>query len=131
MSMDEDKKTQLQMMSMQLQQFQQYLQMLEEQTQEVAKALESMEAIRQATPGTQAYVPLTNGIYIKAKIEKTDEFLINVGNNTITAQTPEKAKTLLQDQQQELEQAQERMSKQFSELYQQYMQLQISMHEGQ
>lgn len=129
--MDQDKNTQLQMMSMQLQQFQQYLQMLEEQTQEVAKALESMEAIKHTTPGTPAYVPLTNGIYVKATLEKTDEFLINAGNNIISTQTPEQAKKLLTDQQKELAEAQEKMSKQFSEMYQHYLHLQISMQEGQ
>lgn len=117
--------------TMRLQHYQQYLQMLEEQTQEVAKALESIEELQKTSPGTQAYVPLTNGIYIKATLQDNKEFLINAGNNIITAQTGAQAKKLLHEQQQELEKAQERISKQFSELYQEYLQLQIRSQEGQ
>lgn len=124
-----EKAQQLQTMSTQLQQLQQYMQLLEEQTQETAKATESITEMTQVKENAEAFVPVTNGIYVKAKIVDTKEFLINVGNNVVTAQTAENAKKLLREQQEELEKAQESLVKQFSEMYQQYIQLQLETQE--
>ncbi|MBD3209017.1 prefoldin subunit alpha [Candidatus Woesearchaeota archaeon] len=127
--MDQARQQELQQAAARLQQLQSYLQVLEEQTQETANALEHMDTIAQVEPGTPAYVPLTNGIYIKANLEKTNEFLLNTGKNTVTAQSPAEAKRLLQEQQEELRKAQEDMTQQFTELYRQYMELQLKQHE--
>ena len=128
--MEADEHARLQSTATELQRLQHYLQALEEQTMEVAKALESIEQIQQEKEGTQAYVPLTNGIYIKAKLEDTKEFLINAGNNIITAHTPQEAAKLLQEQQAELEKAQEQLSERFSSIYQEYLRLQLRLQEG-
>lgn len=128
--MSEEKQQLLHHLSMQLQQLEQYMRMLEEQTQELALARESMQSIQTIKPGTETYVPLTNGIYVKATLDTTNEFLMNIGNNVITAQTPAQAEALLAEQEEELVRAQENLSKQFSDLYQKYIQTQISIQEG-
>ena len=113
----------------QLQQLQHYLQALEEQTLEVERAIESMEAIANTPAGTPTYVPLTSGIYVKARLENNDTVLINAGNNVVTEQTMEQAKTILLEQQEELRNTQEQLGKQFTESYQHYLRLQTDHKE--
>lgn len=111
-----------------LQQLQRYIEQVEEQVQEVSAALESMDEI-QGQEGSEAYVPLTSGIYVKARIEDVSRFLINVGQGVTAAKSLEETKRILQDQQSELEKAQEGLSKQFSEAYQRYVNLQMQGQE--
>ena len=67
--MNQEQNMQLQMLGPQLQQMQQYLQALEEQMQEVSNAIASMAELEKIKAGTETYVPLTNGIFVKAKLE--------------------------------------------------------------
>ena len=90
--MDEQQLMQLQQLSGQLQQMQGYMQMLEEQTQEIARAINSIDELQGVKKGTEMYVPMTNGIMIKAKVEDASKFLINVGNDVVTEHTPSQAK---------------------------------------
>ena len=111
-----------------LQQLQGYLQQVEEQVQEVTAALESMDEI-QGTEGSEAYVPLTSGIYVKARIEDASRFLINVGQGVTTSKSLDETKQLLEDQQSELQETQEKLVQQFSEAYQRYVNLQMQGQE--
>jgi prefoldin alpha subunit len=123
--MNKIQQQELQTLGMQIQQVQQYLEALEMQTQEVANALSSMEELEKLPKGTTAYVPLTNGIFVKAKLETTKEYLINIGNNITTVKNPEETKKILQEQQEELGRVQQHMVEQFSQMYQQYLALQM------
>jgi prefoldin alpha subunit len=111
---------------MQLQQLQHYMQAVEEQLQETSRTLESLEELEQLDKETDAYVPLTSGIYVKARIEAPKKLLINVGNRTISSQSPAQAKKLLKAQQAELEHTQEGLTEQFTQLYEEYVKMHVS-----
>ncbi|MBN1275471.1 prefoldin subunit alpha [Candidatus Woesearchaeota archaeon] len=128
--MDEQHLTETQQLTQQLQQLQGYLQLLEEQAQEVARAIVSIDELQGVRKDTEMYVPLTNGIMVKARMEDASRLLINVGNDVITEHTPEQAKEILQEQQSGLGETQQSLIKQFSELYQRYIQLQLGRERG-
>ena len=104
----------------QLQHLQQYLQAVEEQLQETEAAIISIDELSKMN-NANAYVPMTSGIYVKATLSDTQSFLLNVGNNLITAHSATEAKQMLGEQLDELRQAQEQLTKQFSEAYQHYI----------
>ena len=112
--------------AMQLQQLQTYLQYVEEQLQELAKARDAIDELTKETAGKKAYVPLTNGIYVRATLQQNNNFLINAGNNVLTELDAEKTKEILGQQQEELTKAQEQLVQQFTAMYEAYLQEQMT-----
>ena len=114
----------------QLEHLQRYLQVIEEQLQETENAIINIDELS-AIDEAEAYVPMTSGIYIKAKITDTKQFLLNVGNELVTAHSAKEAKQMLTEQLEELQSAQAQLSEQFAQAYQHYISMHLQAQEGQ
>jgi prefoldin alpha subunit len=115
----------LMMVTAQLQRLQAYLQAVEEQLQEVTLALEGVEELGKAKAGSEVYAPLAEGIYVKARLLESKDYLVNIGEGVTVKKTASQVKEILGKQLQELQAVQENLVGEFSQAYQRYAQLQM------
>lgn len=108
--MDTDKQKQLQQRYMEMQymqqhltQYQQQLEMLNTQIEDCDRILEGLDEISKKKPGEEMLVPISNGIFAKAKLDDTSKLVINVGSNVAAEKNVDDAKTLIKKQKAEME----------------------------
>ncbi len=113
----EEKKKQLQqkyvehqMMEQQLKQMQQQLEKLESQVQEVERVNESVAELADAKEGDEILVPVSGGIFFKAKVIDANKFLVNVGAGVVVSKNKEDTKVLLNEQTVEINKYKEQVS---------------------
>lgn len=127
--MDQQKLMEFQQLSGQLQQLQEYLQVIEQQMEELSVAQKSVEEITAIEKGRNIRVPLANGIYVDAVLGDTSSLLLNIGQGVIVGKTPAETIALLNKQFSELGGVHQEITQQFTPLYQQYVELQLSLEE--
>ena len=76
---------------------------LENKTTEIESIKQSLEELKKTTKDDEILVPVSNGIFLKAKIQDKEKLLVNVGSDTIVQKTIEETKELVSEQQKELE----------------------------
>ena len=64
------------------------------------QALQDMPTIKEKS---EILAPISNGIFVKANVQKTDKLLINVGNNIIVEKTLKESQDLLNEKFEEIE----------------------------
>lgn len=120
----------LQFLSEQMNQLQHYSEVLEQQLQEIEDSILAINELVNINNGEEMFVPLTNGVFVKANFLKSDSLLVNIGNQVLVEKDLESTKTLLGTQKIELEKYQDQMIQQLSSMYQRYVELQISAGKG-
>jgi prefoldin alpha subunit len=108
-----------QMLEQQLKQLQKYLENFEEQVAGIRALIDSLNEFAALNKGEKILAPLTNGIFIRAKLEDPTELLINVGNNVVVAKSIPEAIKLLEGQESELQQYRMETVSQLEELMKQ------------
>lgn len=92
----------LQMLQMQLQQVQKQMQALEQQAEEMDTVTEALDDLNGSDSGSEMFVTVTPGVFVKAKLEETQKVLLNVGGGAIVEKPIPDAKKLVGDQGDEL-----------------------------
>ena len=110
------KYAQLQHMENTLQEAQAQIMRLENQIQELAGAKLSLESLAATAPGEEILVPITNGMFIKATLMQMDPVLVNIGADTIIDKPRADALKLLEQQEQQMLAAHQRLFKAFTEM---------------
>ena len=93
-----------QMLTQHLKQLQQQQQILSQQMMEIAQSAHSLEDISLVKQGTETFVPLSSGVFIKAKILDTENVIVTVGANAAASKTTKEAKELMDKQLKDSEQ---------------------------
>lgn len=114
----QQKYMELQMIDAQLKQIQKQVQSLENQAAEMEIISYGLEEIKDIEKGNEILVPLANGIFAKAKIEDTNNLVVNVGSNTAVIKNIHDTKEMLASQTIEIRSAQEQLSSQFNQILQ-------------
>jgi prefoldin alpha subunit len=60
---------------------------VEEQLEELNYSIESIKNFELVRKGNEVFVPLMNGVFVKARIEEPNQFLVNVGKNVVAPKT--------------------------------------------
>lgn len=110
------KYSQLQHMENTLQEAQTQILRLETQLQEVASAKISLSSLSETAKGDSILVPITNGMFVKASLQQNDPVYVNIGADTIVNKSRIDAITLLDQQEDQLMQAHERLIKAFTQM---------------
>lgn len=76
-----------QLLDQQLKQLTQQMDILEQQLEDARIAKDSVAQIGKVAKGTEILVPVSNGIFIRARIEDSSELLINVGTNVTVSKS--------------------------------------------
>ncbi len=104
----------------QLQELESYLNGVEQQLVEINNAISFVKEISSLNGG-EGFVSLTSGIFVPARIEKVDKFLVNVGEKVLVEKTPEETLELLEEQKNTLLSYQQGLLEAFSQLYNKYL----------
>jgi len=105
----QEKYIELQIIEQHIKQLQKQIQMVESQITELATAHEALEDFKKLQAGTKILVPISNGIFAKAEVKDTKELIVNVGANVTVNKDVEAAKSLIQEQIDEMKSFQERV----------------------
>lgn len=105
----------LQLLQRQMQQIQQQVQALDSQAGEMDVVLQALDDFSNSKP-SDAFVTLTPGLFVKAKVVETDRVLLNVGGGAVVEKDIPGAKKLIADQSVELRKLHEELAEQFKKL---------------
>lgn len=116
---EQNRYIQLQMVDQQARQLQQYLQTFDQQLLEIRSVITSLNELAKLKKGDSILAPIANGIFVKAKLENSQEVRINVGNNTVVTKTIGSAIKMLEGQEAEINQYKSDVLAKFDELLKQ------------
>lgn len=102
----------LQMLQHQIQQVQKQMHALDSQAQEMDAVQEALEEFSKCEKGKSMYATLTPGIFVKAKLEETNEVLLNVGGGAVVSKSIPDAKKTVGEQGVELRKLHEELAEQ-------------------
>jgi len=111
-----EKYMEMQMVQQQLQTLQQQIEKVQEQLGELEGIKASLEELKDVKEGTELLIPLTNGIFAKAKLDKDRNLLVNVGANMTVPKTIDQVKEMLTNQAKQLKTVQEEMMENYQKI---------------
>ena len=114
----------LQLIQRQLQAIQQQVQALESQAGEMDLVQQVLEEFSMSAPGSDSFVTLTPGVFVKAKVLETDKVVLNIGAGAAVEKSIPDAKKIMADQGVELRKLQEELIGQLQKFAQRAEQLQ-------
>ena len=106
----------MQVINSHLEQIEKDLDKIEEQILEVNVILQSLEDIKNTEEGNETLMPLSNGIFVKAKISKSDKLIVNVGQNVLVEKSIDETKEIILKQLTELEQYKDLLNNEMNKL---------------
>ncbi|MCK5026475.1 MAG: prefoldin subunit alpha [Nanoarchaeota archaeon] len=92
----------MQYMQQHLTEYQKQLEMLNTQIEDCSLILEGLDDISKKKPGEDMLVPISNGIFAKAKLDDNSSLVVNVGSNIAVEKNVDGAKELIRKQQAEM-----------------------------
>ena len=111
-----EKEEKLQKLYVEFQMLGQHIKQLEEksaalnnQLMDLAVTNQSLDDMKEVKAGTEILVPLSSGIYAKAEIKDSKNFIVNVGSNTTLVKDANSTKKLIENQIDEIKKLQEKL----------------------
>ncbi len=104
-----------QVLEQQIQQLQKQMEKLDVQSAEVSAVKESIHEMSDAKDSQEILVPVSGGIFFKAKVQDSSKFLVNVGANVVVEKDFEGTKKLIENQMSELEKFKVHVNNQLAE----------------
>ncbi len=102
-----EKYAELRMAAAEIKQLQQQLEAVEEKKQELEAASASLGELKKTKEKTRMLAPITEGIFIKASVESSNELLVNVGSNICVKKTIDETRQMLEAKAREISSYQE------------------------
>ncbi len=131
----EELQSALQEKYMEYQVLEQQMKQVEEQNQTLQKQIEDLNGIKEAIEsmektkiGSELFVPISAGIFIKAEIKQNNELLVNVGDNVVVPKSIKDAITLVEKQEKEIQKYKETMASNHAMLILQQQQLEAELY---
>lgn len=112
----QEKYLQLQMLDKQIKEMHRQLQLFKKQGQEITGTVNSLDEFKKTKRETPILVPISSGIFAKAKLEKSSELLMNVGSDVVVSKNVDDAKELLSKQVEKIKKLQEQLSAEINSL---------------
>ena len=109
---------------------QKQVQMLEQQLEEMTAVLLALDDVKKTNKGDNILVPLSSGIYIKAKLEDTSNFIVNIGAQVAVSKNIEGTKILVESQIKEISGVQQQMVSDVKEMVRDAKNLQMVIQEA-
>lgn len=98
-----------------IKQLEQQHEMVESHLMELMLTLQSLDEITNISPGTEILVPISSGIYAKARLENSNDFLVNIGSSITLSKDLNSTKSLIESQVDEIKKLQENIITQLQE----------------
>ena len=116
----QSKYTEYQALEQQLKQIQQHMQKMDEQIGEVMTVMHSLEELNNKAAESEILVPLSNGIFFKAKKGDSDKFLVNVGAGVVVEKGFKGTKELIDSRAVEIGKYREQLAEEMMKLAEKY-----------
>jgi prefoldin alpha subunit len=91
-----------QFLTEQIKKMHQQVEAAEQQLVEIMATVQSLDEFNKLKEGDEILVPINNGIFAKAKIEKSGKLLVNVGASTIVDRDIESTKAMIEKQKKDI-----------------------------
>jgi prefoldin alpha subunit len=125
----QQKYMELQMLDQQMKQVQKQVEAIERQAVELEDVQLSLDELAKSKKGSDMFVPITNGIFLKAKLEETETLAVNVGGGTVVKKDIASTKAMLAQQAVEMRKFQADMVEQFEKMAERAASLQTELQE--
>jgi len=119
----------LQMLDQQMKQVQKQVEAIEQKTAELDEVQQNLDALAASKPGSDMFVPITNGIFLKARLEDNKKLAVNVGGSTVVSKDIPATKALLAEQATDMRNFQAELVQQFEKMAERAAQLQSELQE--
>ena len=86
-----------------VQEIEEYLEALQQQQQELHNTIRGVKGLSKISPDTEVLAPLSNGIFVKTKLQENSALIVNVGANITVEKSLPEVIALLEQQAQELQ----------------------------
>ena len=93
-----EKYMEFQMLKGQMEQLIGYVEQVTEKIAELTTTKQALDELSEVSSGTEAFVPLSQGIFVKAKLGNTSELLVAVGGETAVAKSVDQVKKIIDTQ---------------------------------
>lgn len=97
---------QFQVINQQIEALQKQIESLEESMYEVESSMKGIDEINKSGNNKEILVPIVSGIFAKAQITNTDDFIVNVGSNVAVSKSSTQVKNLLKEHKDSLQKTQ-------------------------
>ena len=109
MKKSKEKYVEVQILQQQLEHLQKYTEALQTKQAEFAQAQETLQEFKNAKDDQETFIPVSSGIFVKAKIQDKSHLLVNVGANVAVTKTVPEVIHLLNTQITEVETLREQL----------------------
>jgi len=123
---------QMQVYHKQLRALQEQYENIEQKELEANSVASSLEEMKKVGPGESILVPINTGIFFKAKVEHTEDLLVNVGGGCVVKKTIGQTIDMMMGQLQEIRELKQRVERDIdtialkaSEIEQEFMRLKV------
>ncbi len=123
----QQKQMEMQMLNSQLQQLQQQLNAVEQQSMEIEFVIDALENLSKVEVDTDVLVPLSSGIFVKAKLQDNKNLIVNVGSNTTVTKTIPEVQDMLKQQVQEIAKVKKELTDKFTEFASKFQIMQMDL----
>ncbi|RMD58322.1 prefoldin subunit alpha [Candidatus Woesearchaeota archaeon] len=106
----------LQALQHQLSQVQKQIEALGSQAGEMDVVAKALDEFKKVEAGSELFVTLTPGVFVRARIEDTGSVLLNVGGGAVVKKSVEDGKNIIVEQSKELRNLQKELSDQLEKL---------------
>ena len=100
----QQKYMQFQLLQQQLEQVNQHMEQLTQQAAEIERSIQAIKEISKTEVDNEILAPITNGIFIKAKLLDNEKLIVNVGADITVEKTISEVIKLLEEQKKQLHQ---------------------------
>jgi prefoldin alpha subunit len=112
----QEKYMEMKLVEEQLEEIQKQAKTVEKQVIELASTVQSIDEFRQVNAGDELLIPLSGGIFVKARLKDNKQFLVNVGADIVVIKDIEATKTLISNQVDEMQNLHAKMHLQMQRL---------------
>jgi prefoldin alpha subunit len=94
----QQKYMELQMLDQQMKQAQKQVEAIEQHAMELDEIQQGLDALANSKQGSEMWVPISNGIFVKARLEDNKSLAVNVGGNVVAKKDVPSTKAMLAEQ---------------------------------
>jgi prefoldin alpha subunit len=94
----QQKYMELQMLDQQMKNVQKQVEAIEQKASEVEEIQQSLDSLGATKKGTDMWVPIANGIFLKAHLAENSKLGVNVGSNIVASKDIPSTKAMLAEQ---------------------------------
>lgn len=123
----QEKYMEFQMLQAQMQAVQRQMEALAEQAHEMDIVQNALDEFSKSKKGSDMFVTLTPGLFVKAKLEESENVLLNVGGGAMVQKSVPQAKEIVANQGSELRKLHEELAGQAGKLEEHALKLQSEL----